>query len=77
MNLIHVKKHCNTDETIIGVGLLKYPKDGFTSFKNYVVFNKNIPYEDDVLDLYKNGYTISDNGNVKLHVKDREHYKVF
>ncbi len=49
---------------------------GFTSFKNYVVFDKNIPYEDDVLDLYKNGYTISDNGNVKLHVKDREHYKV-
>lgn len=73
--IIHVKKHLNSSVVELGEGLLRYPKDGYTSFKNYQVpvdfsltDEKNITI---VCDMYFEGKIISECGTVELFQKDK------
>ena len=73
--IIHVKKHLNSHIPQLGEGLLRYPKDGFTSFKNYQVPSGfSLTDAKDVLtvcDMYYEGHVISECGTIQLFQKDK------
>lgn len=79
--IIHVKKHLNSHIAELGEGLLRYPKDGFTSFKNYQVPNSfSLTNASDVIavcDMYYEGKVNSECGTIKLYIdeKNKTHYK--
>lgn len=81
MQIVHVKKHKDSVDAEVGEGLLRYPKDGYTSFKNYAVPNDFSPWEREniyiLTDMYYEGKAVSDCGTVKLYVdeKTKAHYK--
>ena len=79
--IIHVKKHLNSHIAQLGEGLLRYPKDGFTSFKNYQVPSDfSLTDAKDVMtvcDMYYEGHVISECGTIKLYIdeKNKTHHK--
>lgn len=81
LKIIHVKKHLNSHIVEVGEGLLRYPKDGYTSFKNYQVQNDFSVTDGGcvalVADMYYEGLVESECGTVKLYVdeKTKSHYK--
>lgn len=81
MKIVHVKKHSNNNIAEVGEGLLRYPKDGYTSFKNYQV-PSDFSVTDGgcvalVVNIFYEGLAVSECGTVKLYVdeKSKSHYK--
>lgn len=81
MKIVHVKKRQNSNIAEFGEGLLRYPKDGYTSFKNYQVPDNYTITEGEhtavLAEMYYEGLAVSKCGTVKLYVdeKTKSHYK--
>lgn len=75
LKIVHVKKHLDSHIVELGEGLLRYPKDGYTSFKNYQVpSNFSLSESNDVLtitSIYYEGLVVSECGRVRLLQDDK------
>lgn len=77
LKVIHVKKHHKSHIAELGLGVLRYPKDGYTSFKNYQVPSDfSLTDANDVLtatSVYYEGEVSSACGRVQL-LQDKTKY---
>lgn len=75
LKIIHVKKHLDNHIAELSEELLRYPKDGYTSFKNYQVPSDfSLFIASDVVlvsNMYYEGLVVSKCGRVRLLQDDK------